>query len=249
MLASLALISDTGRAGRSGMSNVSDTSVPGRAPRSLKSLCEEVERGPGGVPAGEERRRQDAEVGASDLAEERAEVGRHREVAPLEALLAREPRPASIDTAPADPAPQDEHRGRVAVVGAAVAVLADRAPELGHGEDDDVGHPVAEILREGGERPAELAQPGGELALLGTLADVGVPALHVGEGDLEPDIRLDELGDLAHRLAERAARVEGAVRRRHARRVGAPEHLHRLERLAPRARQEVAHAPGVERLE
>src|SRR5213593_1988761 len=110
------------------MSNVSDTSAPGRAPRSLKSLCEEVERGPGGIPAGEQRHHRDAEVGASDLAEERAEVGRHREVAPLEALLAREPRPAPVDTASADAAAQGEHRGRVAVVGAAVAVLHDRAP-------------------------------------------------------------------------------------------------------------------------
>ena len=137
----------------------------------------------------------------------------------------------------------------MAVVGAAVAVLSDRAAELGHGQDDDVRHPVAEILREGGERPGELAQPGGELALLGTLADVGVPALSVGEGDLEPDIRLDELGDLAHCLAELAARVLGAVRRRDARGVGALEHLHRLESLVPRPREHVAHASGVERLE
>src|SRR2546430_13583760 len=152
-----------------------------------------------------------------DLAEERAEVGRHREVAILEALLPHEPGPATVDTAPADGAAQGQHRGRVAVVGAAVAVLSYRAAELGHGQDDDVRHPVAEILREGGERPGELAQPDGELALLGTLADVGVPALSVGEGDLEPDIRLDELGDLAHCLAELAARVLGAVRRRDAR--------------------------------
>src|SRR5204863_393142 len=79
---------------------------------------------------------------------------------------------------------QRQHRGRVAVVGAAVAILRDGAPELRHGEHHDVGHPVAQVLGERGERAAEVTQAEGEPALLGALAHVGVPTLHVGERDL-----------------------------------------------------------------
>src|SRR2546430_316244 len=104
--------------------------------RGEAALREEAERRLGGLPARKERRRRDAEVARGDLAEERAEVGRHREVAILEAPLSREPGPAPVDTAPADGAAQGQHRGRVAVVGAPVAVLSYRAAELGHGHAD-----------------------------------------------------------------------------------------------------------------
>src|SRR5947207_12137967 len=218
-------------------------------PRKRARLAEEAERGCRGRPAGEERRRRHAEVTRRDLGEERSEIRRHRKVARLEEPGARESRPATVDAAAAHGPSQRQHRGRVAVVGAAVAVLRDGAPELRHGEHHDVGHPVAQVLGERGERAAEVTQAEGEPALLGALAHVGVPTLHVGERDLEPDVRLDEPRDLFHRLAEGAARIRGAVGRRDPRGVRRLEHLHGLERLAPRPREEVAHALRVERLE
>ena len=45
------------------------------------------------------------------------------------------------------------------------------------------------------------------------LVDVGVPAADVGEGDLEADIGLDQLGDLPEVLPERRPRIVGAVLR------------------------------------
>ena len=159
------------------------------------------------------------------------------------------PGPAAVDASAAHAAAENEHRRRVTVIGAAVSVLGDGPAELRHREDDDVRHLVAEVLGEGGERGAEVAEAQRELAALGALANVRVPALHVGEGDLEADVGLDELRDLAQRLAERHARILGAVRRRDARGPGAPEHLHRVECLAPRSVQEIANALLVERLE
>ena len=70
-----------------------------------------------------------------------------------------------------------------------------------------------------------------------------------GEGDLEPDVRLDELGDLLEALAEPAAWVLGAVLGSEALRVGALEHLDRIEGLAARAVEDVPDAVLVERLE
>src|SRR5439155_4154233 len=120
---------------------------------------------------------------------------------------------------------------------------------LRHREHDDVRHLASEVLGEGRERCPELAEAKRELPTLGALADVSVPALHVGERDLEADVRLDELGDLAQRLTELAARVVGTVRRRDARGAGAPEYLHRMEGLAPRPVKEVAGSLLIERLE
>src|SRR5256886_4366914 len=167
----------------------------------------------------------------------------------LEELVVSKPGPAAVDASAAHAAAENEHRRRVTVIGAAVSVLGDGPAELRHREDDDVRHLVAEVLGEGRERGAEVAEAQRELAALGALANVRVPALHVGEGDLEADVGLDELGDLAQRLAERHARILGAVRRRDARGPGALEYLHRVERLAPRSVQEIANALLVERLE
>src|SRR5947207_3030012 len=92
-------------------------------PRKRARLAEEAERGCRGRPAGEERRRRHAEVTRGDLGEERSEIRRHRQVARLEEPSARESRPATVDAAAAHGPSQRQPPGRVAVVGAAVAVL------------------------------------------------------------------------------------------------------------------------------
>ena len=99
------------------------------------------------------------------------------------------------------------------VIGAAVAVLARRASELRHRQDHDVGHPVAEVGDERGDRPREIVEAIRELARRAALIHVRVPAADVGERDLEPDVRLDQLRDLPQALPERRARILGAVPR------------------------------------
>ena len=99
------------------------------------------------------------------------------------------------------------------MVGAAVAVLVHRAPELRHRQDDGVLHAVAEVGDQRGDRAREIVEAVGELTLRGALVHVRVPAADVGERDLEADVRLGQLRDLPQRLAERAARIVGAVAR------------------------------------
>ena len=141
-----------------------------------------------------------------DLGEEMAEVGGHREVAPLEELLAAEARPAPVHLAAAHRPAQHQHGGGVAVIRAPVAVLPDGAPELRHGEHDHVGHAVAQIAVQRGQPLGEVGEPVGELPSLGALGGVSVPAAGVRERDLQPHVGPDELGDLPQALAEAPAR-------------------------------------------
>ena len=73
----------------------------------------------------------------------------------------------------------------MAVVGAAVAVLAHGAAELGERHQDHVLHAVAEVALERGQGLAELAQARRELALHAALGGVVVPAADLGERQLD----------------------------------------------------------------
>ena len=161
-------------------------------------------------------------------------------------LLLSEPRPASVHLATANAAADHEHGRRVAVIRSAVAVFGHRPAELRHRQDGDVGHAIAEILRERGQRRRELAEPVGELASLVALAHVGVPAADVREGDLEPDVGANQLCDLAQRLPEPSRWIAGAVGRCQALGIRLLEQSDGLERLAPGAVEEIADALCVE---
>src|SRR5437879_13408298 len=71
------------------------------------------------------------------------------------------------------------------MVGAAIAVLAEGAPEFA----DEHHHRVLPcgtlLVGEGGEPAPQLLEPGGETAARPALADVRVPAAHVDEGAVE----------------------------------------------------------------
>ncbi len=149
----------------------------------------------------------------ADFAEDVAEIGGDGEVAILEELVGRERGPVAVDFAALDRAAHGEEAGAVAVIGAAIAVLVHGAAELAHGDDDDIGHAVAEVLMQRGQRLREAAEPGGELALGVALVGVGVPAVDLGEGDLHADVGLDQLRDLLEVAAEGALRINGAVGR------------------------------------
>ena len=58
----------------------------------------------------------------------------------------------------------------------------------------------------------ELAQALGELPLHAAFRGVMVPAPDLGEGDLHPDVGLDELSDLLEAVAVAASRVLDARR-------------------------------------
>src|SRR6266581_8919653 len=77
-----------------------------------------------GEDRGQVRRRQ---VTREELAEEIAEVGGEGEIAPVVEPAGAEAGPASMDPAAFDRPPEHEREAGVAVVGAAVAVLADGA--------------------------------------------------------------------------------------------------------------------------
>jgi hypothetical protein len=62
---------------------------------------------------------------------------------------------------------------------------------------------------------------------------VVIPLAQFGERHFKAEIRFDDLGDLAHRVAETRAGVLRAVRRGVSLRVGVLQHLDRVERFAP----------------
>src|SRR5215510_4930560 len=200
--------------------------------------------------AGEERSgARHAEMANRDLGEELTEIRGHGEIAPFVELLARKARPLPHHASALHRAAQDEHGRGMSVVGAPVAVLAHGAAELRHGQHDHVAHALPQVAIEGGQVLGELGETEGELPALVALVGVRVPAPHVGEGDLEPDVGLDELGNLSQAVAKPTPRILRAVLGREALRIGGLEQLHRVEGLAARAVEDVAHALLVQRLE
>ena len=77
------------------------------------------------------------------------------------------------------------------------------------------------------------------------LVGVGIPAAGFGEGDLEADVRLDQLRDLAQRVAVAGARVLRAVLRLVFQRVGGFQHPYRIERLPAGLVQDLVGGGGV----
>ena len=99
------------------------------------------------------------------------------------------------------------------MVGPAIAILPRRAPEFRHREDRDVGHPIAEVLDQRRDRLREVVETIARAGRCAALIDVRVPTANVGKRDLEPDVRLDQLRNLAQVLAERRPRIVGVVLR------------------------------------
>src|SRR5688500_16374700 len=92
------------------------------------------------------------------FSEDVAKIRRDSEVAALIKLLVRESRPFTVDLPALHLTAEYEHRVGVAVVRAAIPVLSSRATELGHGDDHDVGHAVAEIVMESSQSFSETGE-------------------------------------------------------------------------------------------
>ena len=117
------------------------------------------------------------------------------EVSALIKDFGRKARPAAVDLAAAHASAEHEHDIAVTVVGAAVAVFPRGTAKLGHGYQNDVLHPIAQILIERRKPVAEFFQAIGQLPGGAAFGDMGVPALDFSKGDLESDIGFDQPGD------------------------------------------------------
>src|ERR1700680_4236543 len=117
----------------------------------------------------------------------------------------------------------------MAVVGAAVSVLASRAPELGHGYDHRICGQITEIGPEGGERLRELMENVGNLPLRAAFVDVMVPAADVGECDLNSEVSFDQLGELLEAVTEASFGIVGVSCRLVLGWVGGLQHLDGVE--------------------
>ena len=115
-----------------------------------------------------------------------------------------------------------------------------RAAELGHGDQRDVFHAIAQVLIKGRERLAELRQIVGELAVGGLsadLVDVRVPAADIGERHFHADVGLDQLRDLLQAFAEAAVAIVRAIGRHVGLLLDGLHDLDRVERLFAGAMQ------------
>ena len=83
------------------------------------------------------------------------------------------------------------------MIGASRAVLGNRTPEFGHGHQDNAVLIGAEIGPEGVDGFGEIPGSSCESSLMFSLSAMGIPAVGLGEGDLEPHSALDKEGDLA----------------------------------------------------
>ena len=142
------------------------------------------------------------------------EVRGKSEVAAFIELRLVESRPAAVHLAALHRAAENEHDIGMAVIGAAIAILARRAPELRHRDDNGVFAEIAEIDPESGERLREVAQHVCQLPFRRALVDVMVPARNVGERYLHAQVCFDQLRKLAKAFAEAPSGIVGARCRR-----------------------------------
>src|SRR5947208_1836249 len=144
-------------------------------------------------------------------AEERAVLVQHGIVTVLEKRVARDAQLLARDAAAAQAAAERPVHRAVAVIGAAVAVLAEGAAELAHHQHHRVAPRIAHRSRERGEAAAELVEPRREIALRAAFADVRVPAADVDEA--QAIVAAHEPGD-ALCLRLEGARGNGVAARR-----------------------------------
>src|SRR5450759_2088896 len=99
-----------------------------------------------------------------------------------------------------------KQRASMSVVSPTIPVLTSHAPELGHGENYDIIHPVAEIGDESRDGAREIIEPLRELTRRPSLIHMRVPAADIGERDFQSHVGLDQLRDLQEPLPELRSR-------------------------------------------
>ena len=78
--------------------------------------------------------------------------------------------------------------------------------KLRHRQHDDVVHPVTQVAGEGRDAPREVVVASGQKPGAAAFVDVVIPVTRLGEGNLQTDVGLDQLGDLLECLAMRRER-------------------------------------------
>src|SRR5438874_1827511 len=101
----------------------------------------------------------------------------------------------------------------MAMVRASGSILLDGSAELGHRDDDDIAHAIAEIAVERRKSVAEFTQPVAQLATDTALVRMSIPSTEIGEGHFQADIGFDDLRDLQQRLREGLVGINRAVLR------------------------------------
>src|SRR4051812_12046305 len=96
----------------------------------------------------------------------------------------------------------------VAVVGAAVAVLAERAPELAQHDDDSIVPRAAHFVRERADTATELFEPVREIALRAALPCMGVQP----PTSMKPTLNRSRMSRATRRASSSKPRVVSALR-------------------------------------
>jgi hypothetical protein len=186
------------------------------------------------------------QVAGDQFREHVAKVGGDRKVSALVELLVLETRPVTENVTPVHGAAQCQYTVGVLMIRAAGAVLGNRAPELGHGQDYDVLRAIPQVIVQGTKPAAEFTQTSGELPARATLPHVRIPASEVGERDLYTYVGLNELGNFPERSAEITLRIFGTASWLVATRIDGLQDAHRLEGLVSGSGDGVSVASAVE---
>src|SRR5262249_3424072 len=96
---------------------------------------------------------------------------------------------------------------------------------------------------------SQLPEALGELSTLGALADMGVPAAHLGDRQLQPHARPHQPGDILEALAERSSAVLRPVVWRELGELGRTRPTERPKGLYPGRAQGGVHRLRIESVE
>src|SRR5579883_384638 len=141
-------------------------------------------------------------------------IGQDRVVAILEQGRLLDLDLLAMDASAIDAAAHHPIDAAMAVIRAMVAVLAESTAELrDHDHHRVVPGLRSDLLREAGERAAELAEPVGEIAVGCPLVDMGVPAADIDKAEIE--LFAHQAPDAPRRQLEAARRYCAAVGRIH----------------------------------
>src|SRR5262249_45201480 len=134
------------------------------------------------------------------------------------------------DAAAIDAAAHHPIDAAMAVIGSAVAILAEGAAELGDHHDDRVAPCRGpDLLGEAGEPSPKLAETVGEIAIGGALIDMRIPAADIDKAEIE--LLAHQAADAPGRQFETARRHRAAIGRSHLLRERAIDIVAHLEPL------------------
>src|ERR1700692_2473172 len=147
-------------------------------------------------------------------AKHRAVVGQNRIIAILKKIGLIDLDLFADDAAAIDAAAHYPVDAAMAVIGAAVAVLAEGAAEFGDHDDDSVSPSRrSDLFGKSGQRTAEFAETVGEITGRRALVDMGIPAADIDKAEVE--LLAHQPADPPRRQLKAARRNRAAIGRGH----------------------------------